>query len=328
MNKQLCVIPGDGIGPEVTEVAVDILRSVCTDVEIVYAEAGWAVFERTGDSVPAATLQALRKCGAGLFGAVSSPSQFVSGYQSAILKMRQQLDLFANIRPIDSRWSNLAVEPIHLIIVRENTEDLYVGQETSDGQVAIAQRVISRAASTRVGRAAAIVAQRFGFSKIHIVHKANVLPKTDGLFRDSVIESIEQFSNEQQINLTIDQGLVDIVAYRLVASPAQFQVLVTTNMFGDILSDLAAHWCGGMGRAPSLNLGASLALAEPVLGSAPDIAGKGIADPTAAILSVALLCRLHWNDHATADAIESICASRLELNRPVDSLTPMSPTPK
>ncbi|HMO16051.1 MAG TPA: isocitrate/isopropylmalate family dehydrogenase [Pirellulaceae bacterium] len=309
--RKLCVIPGDGIGPEVTEEAVAVLRAVMRDVQIIYAEAGWEVFRRTGSAVPPATLEALRSCGAGLFGAVSSPSQFVPGYKSAILTMRQELNLHANIRPIDARWSETAMDNVRLVIVRENTEDLYVGQETSDGEIAVARRVISRNASKRIARTACEVATRFRKSQIHIVHKANVLPKTDGLFRDAAREAIEEYMTENHRSFEISEGLVDIVAYRLVAQPKQFEVLVTTNMFGDILSDLAAYWCGGMGRAPSLNWGEGIALAEPVHGSAPDIAGKGIADPTAAILSVALLCRLHWNDWRTADRIESLCERKL-----------------
>jgi homoisocitrate dehydrogenase len=311
VSLQLCVIPGDGIGPEVTTAAVRVLQHALPELEIVNADAGWGVFQATGESTPAETLEALTACNAGIFGAVSSPAHNVAGYRSAILQIRQQLDLFANIRPIDSRWKTHGdglPNEVHLVIVRENTEDLYVGREMSDGQTAVAQRLITRSASRRIAETACRIAREMGHRRITIVHKANVLPVTDGLFRDSVVDVIRESSD-----LEFDELLVDIAAYRLVQAPERFQTIVTTNMFGDILSDLAAYWCGGMGRAPSLNLGEGIALAEPVHGSAPDIAGRGIADPTAAILSAAMLCRFHWNRPAVALRIETALLSAIRL---------------
>jgi len=305
MPRKLCVIPGDGIGPEVVDATVQLLQKLDPDLQLRHAHAGWQTFEEQGDSVPETTLQAIRDCGAALFGAVSSPSHAVAGYQSAVLKMRQQLELFANVRPVDSRWSDHPGPPVKMLIVRENTEDLYVRRERREGDTAVAERVITKSASEKIGQTAASIARLFGFSKITIVHKANVLPISDGLFRDSVLTVCNACSQQGNYPLQIEQALVDIAAYRLLAEPHRFQVIVTTNLFGDILSDIAAHWCGGMGRAPSLNLGNGLAIAEPVHGSAPDIAGRGIADPTATMLSAALLYRLHWNQPDLANAIEN-----------------------
>ena len=176
---------------------------------------------------------------------------------------------------------------------------MYAGRERVDGDAAIAEKVVTQKASRRIGQWAAQIASSRS-KHVLIVHKANVLPLTQGLFRDTVRQSVEREC------VYVSERLVDIVAHDLVSSPDEFDVLVTTNMFGDILSDLAAYWCGGMGRAPSLNIGDELAIAEPVHGSAPDIAGQGIADPTATILSLSLLARYHWDDVQLANRIEQV----------------------
>lgn len=302
-ERKLCVIPGDGIGAEVTGAAVEVLQSATDKIQIEYASAGWQTFCDEGDSVPTQTLDSIRDCGAALFGAVSSPSKKVDGYRSAILKIRQELGLSANLRPVNSDWnpSNDSKE-VDLIIVRENSEGLYSGRERKIDGGAIAEKVVTESASMQIGTWAARIAQGRD-RKVSIAHKANVLPVSDGLFRDCVRGAIESHCEKDSIAIT--EGLVDIVAHRLVASPESFDVIVTTNLYGDILSDLAAYWCGGMGRAPSLNIGDSLAVAEPVHGSAPDIAGQGIADPSATILALALLSRYHWQDNELACQLEN-----------------------
>jgi len=307
----LCVIPGDGIGKEVIPAAVQVLKAVIPDLELTQADAGWDCFLNYGTSVPEATLQALREAGAGLFGAVSSPSRKVEGYRSAILTMRQELGLYANLRPVRSLPAVSPRDGIDLLVVRENTEGLYSGRERSDGKTAIAERVITRSASYRIGRLAALLAQDAGYTRLTIVHKANVLPLTDGLFRDSVRQAVADSASESG-TLQVDELLVDTAAYRLVSDPDSLQVIVTTNLFGDILSDIGAYWCGGLGLSPSINLGDGIALAEPVHGSAPDIAGQGIANPLAAILSAALLARYHWDLVGAADRIEHAVKSHLE----------------
>jgi homoisocitrate dehydrogenase len=281
----LCVIEGDGIGREVIPAAVRVLRAAVPGLATVPAEAGWDCFTRRGVSVPAETLAAIRGCGAALFGAVSSPARKVAGYRSAILTLRHELDLYANLRPVTSLPRVSPRPGIDLLVVRENTEGLYAGRERLEdsGETAIAERVITRRASTRLAERALALMRAGGRRRLTIVHKANVLPLTDGLFRDSVRAAAEQ-AWKAGFAVTVDELLVDIAALKLASEPETFDVLITTNLFGDILSDEAACWIGGMGLAPSLNWGETAALAEPVHGSAPDIAGKGIANPIAAAL--------------------------------------------
>jgi homoisocitrate dehydrogenase len=301
---QLCVIPGDGIGLEVIPAAVEVLSAVVPDLEIFPAEAGWDCFLTRGTSVPAETLELINQCGAALFGAVSSPSHKVAGYQSAILTMRQSLNLYANIRPVKSLPFISPRPDVDMIIFRENTEGLYAGLEQIEGDRATATRVITRQASRRIANKMMEIIEPLNRQKITIVHKANILPLTDGLFRDSVREVISEVRSNG-FNIQTNELLVDIAALKMVADPQYYDVLITTNLFGDILSDAAAHWCGGMGYAPSINMGDSVAVAEPVHGSAPDIAGKGIANPIAAILSAALLLRYVWRLPEKAIAIEN-----------------------
>jgi homoisocitrate dehydrogenase len=305
---QLCVIPGDGIGREVVPVAVSLLQAVIPDLEIVPAEAGWDCFLQHGVAVPEATLAAVRRCGAALFGAVSSPARPVPGYRSAIITLRQTLGLYANIRPVRSLSPVSPRSDVDLIIVRENSEGLYTGREWQTGDTAVAERIISRAASQRIARRALELAQLTGRRRLTIVHKANVLPLTDGLFRDTVRQVAVEFGRSSQ-PVEINELLVDTAALKLVEDPTQFDVIVTTNLFGDILSDVAAYWGGGLAYAPSLNWGDGIAVAEPVHGSAPDIAGRGLANPAATILSAALLVRYLWGDNAAATRIETAVAN-------------------
>ncbi|MFL7838652.1 MAG: isocitrate/isopropylmalate dehydrogenase family protein [Candidatus Promineifilaceae bacterium] len=311
---KLCVLPGDGIGQEVIPAAVEVLQAVIPDIEVVTAEAGWECFRQYGTSLPEESLEAVRACGAGLFGAVSSPSYKVEGYRSTILMLRQALGLYANIRPVIS-WPNVSPrDDVDMIIVRENSEGLYSGRERSDGETAVAERVITRKASQRIAKRAVMLAQLLGRKCLTIVHKANVLPLSDGLFRDSVREVIEHYNENTREPLAVDELLVDVAALELNARPQRFDMVVTTNLFGDILSDAAAYWGGGLGMAPSLNWGDEIAVAEPVHGSAPDIAGKEIANPIAAILSGALLVRLVWQNKMAAERIESAVSDTLASN--------------
>ncbi len=304
MTYRLCVIEGDGIGKEVVPAAVQVLQAVIPDLQLVAAEAGWECFQKRGVSVPEATLDSIRQCGAAIFGAVSSPSKKVEGYRSAIITMRQELDLYANIRPIKSLPGLSPRQDIDLIIVRENTEGMYSGREHMDGDRAIAERVITRAASTRIGEKAIELIQSGNRSKLTIVHKANIMPLSDGLFRDSVRDVVTRLRQSNN-SWAVEELLVDTAANKIISEPEKLDVLVTTNLFGDILSDEAAFWAGGMGLAPSINLGNGIAVAEPVHGSAPDIAGQGIANPIAAILSSALLARYMWKDEEMACRIEN-----------------------
>lgn len=340
----ICLIPGDGVGQEVIPAAARVLAAAAPDLAFIEAEAGWECFLRRGTALPGETLAAVAAADAALFGATQSPSTTVEGYRSPILALRRHFDLYANLRPIAGRvqcpgaslsrrtapgaWSDPADESqapgnsLDLLIVRENSEGLYAGRERRDGDTAIAERVITRRASQRIARVAfEQIRQRaarrasVNHSTIHnspihhltLVHKANVLKLTDGLFRESCLEVGRDYPDVQ-----VNELLVDAAAMWLVKDPARFDVIVTTNLFGDILSDLAAGLVGGLGVAPSANVGAGrVAVFEPVHGSAPDIAGRGVANPIGAILSAAMLLD-HIGRPAAADEVRRAAAAVLD----------------
>jgi homoisocitrate dehydrogenase len=297
----LCVIEGDGIGREVIPSAIEVLSQVAPDAVIYPMPAGWEYFEKHGTPLPEETIQKARECKAVLFGAVSSPSYPVEGYFSPIVRLRRMLQAYANLRPAQYLPVPTAREGVDMLVVRENTEDLYIGKESTEdeGRTGIAQKVITREATERVARLTYELAVKVGRKKVTIVHKANVLSQSDGLFRRVALEIATQYPQ-----ITTDELFVDTAAYWMVKEPTRFDVILTPNLYGDILSDMAAAWGGGLGLAPSLSLGDGIALAEPVHGSAPDIAGKGIANPTATMLSVAMLLRHFWNRYEAADRIE------------------------
>jgi homoisocitrate dehydrogenase len=293
----ICLIPGDGVGQEVIPAAAEVLQALPLKFDFVEVPAGFECFQKYGDALPANTLAAARRSDAVLFGATSSPSTLVPGYRSPILALRRELDLYANLRPVFSLPGKTSRRGIDLLIVRENSEGMYSGRERRDGDTAIAERVITRAASERIGRIAcqqALARARrrtnirlegeLPVPTLTIVHKANVLKLTDGLFRESVLRVAGETPE-----IRVQEMLVDAAAMHLVKNPEQFDVLVTTNLFGDILSDEASALVGGLGVAPSANLGVGTPVFEPVHGSAPDIAGKGIANPVGALLSAVLL---------------------------------------
>jgi homoisocitrate dehydrogenase len=298
---QLCVIEGDGIGAEVVPAGVEVLTAVLPEVVIRTAEAGWDCFQKRGTSLPAETIELSEQCGAVLFGAAASPHYPVEGYFSPIVRLRRLLKAYANLRPTTYLPVDTSRPGVDLLVVRENTEDLYAGYEDTndDGDTGTAKKIITRAATERVSHMAFKLARLTGRQKITIVHKANVLPQSDGLFRRVALEIAEQYKD-----IAADELLVDTAAYWMVKEPTRFDIILTPNLYGDILSDMAAAWGGGLGLAPSLSMGDGCAIAEPVHGSAPDIAGKGIANPTATILSVAMLLRYFWEMPELADRVE------------------------
>jgi homoisocitrate dehydrogenase len=325
--EHIVLIPGDGIGQEVVPAARQVLEAVLPDASFETAEAGWDCFLRHGTSLPAATQQAVESAHAALFGATQSPSTRVEGYFSPILALRQRLDLYANLRPVTA----LADETrrVNLLIVRENTEGLYAGRERIDGDAAIAERVITRRASERIARCAYEQARSRArtadgprsHSRVTIVHKANVLKLSDGLFRESCLAVAAGYPDVET-----EEMLVDAAAMRLVMQPERFDVIVTTNLFGDILSDLAAGLAGGLGVVPSANLGdGQPAVFEPVHGSAPDIAGHGIANPVGAILSAAMLLD-HLGKRADAHRVRHAVAGALADGITTPDLGGSSPT--
>lgn len=280
----ICLIPGDGIGQEVIPAARRLLEATDLDLTFVEAEAGWATFQRTGTSVPADTLTTVTSSDATLAGAFTSPSHKVEGHQGAIRYMRRTLDLFSNLRPARSRPVPNSIPGIDMLMVRENTEGLYVEKERRYGDLAIADAVVTRRASQRIARVAMEQARRRR-GRVAVVHKANVLPLTSGMF----LETVMTVAKEEYPDVETYDVIVDAAAMRLVRDPGSFDVLVSTNLFGDILSDLMAGLTGGLGVAPSANVGERYAIFEPVHGSAPDIAAQGLANPTATMLTAAMM---------------------------------------
>ncbi|MCE7983803.1 MAG: isocitrate/isopropylmalate dehydrogenase family protein [Caldilinea sp. CFX5] len=289
---QIALIPGDGIGREVVPAAQQVLQATGLPITFVELAAGWETFQAQGTALPAATMEGLRTCDGALFGAVSSPSQRVAGYSSPIIGLRKHFDLYANLRPVVSAPVAGSQPNVDMLIVRENTECLYVKQErwADEGATAIAERVITRRASARIAHTAFQQARLRQARNPHrqplvtVVHKANVLSLTDGLFRETVLAVAQEYPD-----IGVEEQLVDSMVYRMIREPQRYDVVVAPNLYGDILSDAAAALVGGLGLAPSANVGEKFIVAEPVHGSAPDIAGQGIANPLATLLAAALL---------------------------------------
>ena len=289
LTYKVSVIPGDGIGPEIIECALNSLNSVSErfkiDFKIIEVKAGDIALKEFGKALPDSTLNQIKSSDVCIKGPVGESAMEV------IVKMRQLFDLYVNLRPSISLPNlNSLNENVDLIIVRENTEDLYRGLEFNAGESAVALRVISKKACRRTAEYAFKMAMKRK-KKVTAVHKANVLKITDGLFVESVKEISKQFKEVE-----LSELYVDACAMNLIRNPEDFDIIVTTNMFGDILSDEAAQVVGGLGLAPSANIGKNFALFEPVHGAAPDIAGNGTANPIAMILSIKLM--LEWlSDH-------------------------------
>ena len=281
---RICLIEGDGIGHEVVPATRRVLEAAGLDAEYVTAEAGYEYFLDHGTSVPEATYAAIEGADATLFGAATSPSgEKPAGFFGAIRHLRRKYNLYANVRPTRTRPVPGAYENVDLVIVRENTQGLYVEQERRYGDTAIADTVITKDASDRIGRFAADLAMKRR-QKLTVVHKSNVLPVTQGLFMNTILDHTRTVEG-----LRTETMIVDNAAMQLVRNPSQFDVLVMTNMFGDILSDLAAGLVGGLGIAASGNVGDHFGIFESVHGSAPDIAGQGVSNPTATILAAVLM---------------------------------------
>jgi isopropylmalate/isohomocitrate dehydrogenase-like protein len=275
---KLAVIPGPGIGNEVISEAIRVLENTGIEFDLSYMEIGYDVFKKTGTPVPDDIIDQIRKTQACLFGATTTPVG-VPGYKSAIITLRRALGLYANIRPAKSFPIPRSKKNIDLVIVRENTEGLYSGLEFELGDSAYSLRVITRKATERIARYAFDLAMERR-KKVTIVTKANVLRKSDGLFLEVSRKVAKDYPEVE-----VEEFFVDVTAMKLILKPHIFDVIVTSNLFGDILSDEAAGLVGGLGLAPSANIGKDYALFEPVHGSAPALAGKEIANPMAAIMA-------------------------------------------
>ncbi len=281
---KISLITGDGIGPEISESVVKVLETINDKlglkIEIEKLEAGDKALAKTGKALPEATLGAIKRSDACLKAPVGESAADV------IVVLRRILNLYANIRPAKSYPNMPALKDnIDLVIVRENTEDLYTGMEFEVGNTAVALRTISEGASKRIAKYAFLTAiQRNQKMKVTCVHKSNVMRKTDGLFSRSCSEVAKQFPK-----VSFEQMYVDACAMNLIRQPESFDVIVTTNLFGDILSDEAAQVVGGLGMAPAANIGDDFALFEPVHGAAFDISGKQAANPSSFILSAKMM---------------------------------------
>ena len=286
MPYSITLIPGDGIGPEVSSAARQVLDASGAELEWQEAVAGLAALEALGDPLPEATVDAVRAADATLKGPTTTPSG--KGFRSINVALRQRLNLYANFRPARSLPGiKTRYEDVDLIVIRENTEGLYSGLEhTVVPGVVESLRIITALASERIAKFAFQTAHRQDRKRVTCVHKANILKLSDGLFLDSCRKIAADFPD-----IEFDDCIVDAAAMKLVINPHQFDMLVMENLFGDILSDLTSGLVGGLGVTPSANVGDGMAVFEAVHGSAPDIAGKGIANPTALILSGVLMLR-------------------------------------
>jgi len=287
VTEKIAVVPGDGIGREVTPAAREVLEAVGPDFAFETAEAGDEVAEETGEPLPEATRELVAGADATLFGAAGETAADV------ILPLRRAVDSFANVRPVRAYPGTDALQPeTDLVFVRENTEGVYAGHEAEIAPgVTTLTRVVTEAASEEIARYGFEYAAERGRS-VTIAHKANVMRTTDGLF----LETAESVAAEYDV--PHDDALMDALAMHIVARPEEYDVVVCPNLAGDVLSDLAAGLVGGLGLLPSANIGPERGVFEPVHGTAPDIAGEGVANPSAAMLSAALLLEYLGHDRA------------------------------
>ncbi|OFW13189.1 MAG: isocitrate dehydrogenase (NAD(+)) [Acidobacteria bacterium RIFCSPLOWO2_02_FULL_67_21] len=294
---KITLIPGDGIGPEVTAAVVRILERTGLALEWERHEAGAVALERYGVTLPEPLLESIRRNKVALKGPVTTPVG--TGFTSVNVGLRKALDLFANLRPVRSLPGVPArYEHVDLVIVRENTEDLYAGIEHEVVPGVVESLKITTAAScTRIARFAFDYARAHGRRRVTAVHKANIMKMGDGLFLDSVRKVAAEYPD-----IVSDDRIVDAMCMQLVLDPQKFDVLVLPNLFGDIVSDLCAGLVGGLGVVPGANLGSDAAVFEAVHGSAPDIAGRDLANPTALLLSAVLMLR-HIGEHAAAERV-------------------------
>ncbi|HWH41092.1 MAG TPA: isocitrate/isopropylmalate dehydrogenase family protein [Usitatibacter sp.] len=282
------LIPGDGIGPEVTQATLDVLEAVDAPFEWEWQKAGMAGVDACGDPLPKETLESIRRTRLALKGPLTTPVG--GGFRSSNVRLREEFELYANLRPARTLVPG-RFEKIDLVLVRENLEGLYVGFEhyvpigDDPRAVAVGTGINTRAGSTRICEFAFDYAVKHNRKKVTLVHKANVLKALTGLFLDAGREVAKKYEGR----VAVDERIIDACAMQLVMNPWQFDVIVTTNLFGDILSDEIAGLVGGLGMAPAANIGTTAAIFEAVHGSAPDIAGKGIANPLALMLTAAMM---------------------------------------
>jgi isocitrate dehydrogenase (NAD+) len=296
MSKTIAVIRGDGIGPEIMRACLRVLDSLDAGLNYEFVEAGLAAQEKSGELLPQATLDAIARHRVALKSPLTTPVG--GGFASLNVELRKRFDLYANVRPaISFPGTKSRYDNIDIITVRENTEGAYIGegqQLSADGETATLTQKVTRRGSERIVRYAFDLARRTGRKQVTIVHKANILKTTSGLFLKVAREVAAQYPD-----IACNEMIIDNCCMQLVMNPYQFDVICTTNLFGDILSDLCAGLVGGLGLAPGANIGTEAAIFEAVHGSAPDIAGKGVANPCALLLAACqMLEHMGMNEQA------------------------------
>lgn len=310
MATEITVIPGDGIGPEVTSATLQVLEAAGAELEYDRQLGGVSALEAVGSPLPDATLDSVRRTRIALKGPLTTPSG--SGFRSVNVALRKEFDLYANVRPARTLFSGGRYEDIDLVLIRENTEGLYVGVEhfigVGDDPRAAAESVmiVTRHGTERIVRYAFEYAKTHGRRKVTVAHKANILKYTQGLILEVAKEVAADYPD-----IEFEDYIIDATAMWMVLDPYRFDVLVMENMFGDILSDLMAGLVGGLGFAPAANIGVDAAMFEAVHGSAPDIAGKGVANPTSLLLSACMMLD-HVDQGGTAERVRAAIQSVLQ----------------
>jgi isocitrate dehydrogenase (NAD+) len=302
MTHVVTLIPGDGIGPEITAATRKVLEATGVTFEWDEQVAGMAAVDRSGDPLPDATVESIRRTRLALKGPLTTPVG--TGFRSVNVALRKEFELYANVRPTRSIAGVGKFPNVNLVLVRENVEGLYVGVEhfvrVGDDPRAVAESmaIVTRVGCERIVRYAFEYALRNGRKKVTVVHKANILKMVGGLF----LEVAHRIGKEFEGRVALQDMIVDNAAMQLVLRPEQFDVVVTTNLFGDILSDQISGLVGGLGMTPGANIGSKAAIFEAVHGSAPDIAGQGIANPSAHVLAAAMMLD-HLGEHSAAAKI-------------------------
>ena len=316
MPTQVTLIPGDGIGPSITDATLRVLAAAGADITWDRQLAGMAAVTAAGDPVPDATLDAIDRSKVALKGPLETPVG--EGYRSINVALRQRFDLYANVRPVYTIIPGGRYENVDIVLVRENTEGLYIGIEhyvrIGDDPRAVAESlaVITRFGSERIVRYAFEYAASRGRKKVTLAHKANILKASSGLFLDVGREIAKEYEGRVEF----EEVIIDALAMKLVLNPERYDVIVTTNLFGDILSDLLAGLVGGLGLAPGANIGTTAAMFEAVHGTAPDIAGKGVANPSAVLLAACLMLE-HLGDAERARRIREALVATIREKKTV-----------
>jgi isocitrate dehydrogenase (NAD+) len=304
--RQITLIPGDGIGPEITEAVKAIFSAAQVPVTWEVQNAGQTTFDAIGELIPSTLIASLEKNKVALKGPITTPVG--KGFKSVNVQLRQMFDLYANVRPSKTTPGvNTRFDKVNLVLFRENTEGLYAGLEMFDERLQISDSIarVTRTGCEKIIRAAFEYASKHGCKKVTAVHKANILKSAGALFLDVFHKTAAEFPHIQA-----DDKIIDNMCMQLVVKPEQFDVVVTTNLFGDILSDLCAGLVGGLGVVAGANIGSEMAIFEAVHGSAPDIAGKGLANPTA-LLRSAIMMLHHIDMKAEANRIEAALEATL-----------------